>query len=216
MKKRVSEVQKKLETNKFFLVGNNLSLDFINTEIVENGEAKDLLDKSSDLLAWVVATKLLKLPEAEGLGRIWDAKFETTDFLAPIKNFRKILRGAIEKLTRGKRLLSSTIDCINEILRAKTGFVEIAATIQGYEKLFRVDFTEPDRILTAVAESAADLFVYGNLDYLRKCENPACVLYFYDTTKNHRRRWCSMAGCGNRAKAAAFYRRQREQIKRSA
>jgi predicted RNA-binding Zn ribbon-like protein len=34
------------------------------------------------------------------------------------------------------------------------------------------------------------------------------VLFFYDTTKNHARRWCSMAFCGNRHKVAAHYRRQ--------
>jgi predicted RNA-binding Zn ribbon-like protein len=35
------------------------------------------------------------------------------------------------------------------------------------------------------------------------------VLFFYDTTKNHARRWCSMAFCGNRHKVAAHYRRLR-------
>jgi predicted RNA-binding Zn ribbon-like protein len=29
------------------------------------------------------------------------------------------------------------------------------------------------------------------------CKNQACILYFYDTTKNHRRNWCSMGICGN-------------------
>jgi predicted RNA-binding Zn ribbon-like protein len=38
-------------------------------------------------------------------------------------------------------------------------------------------------------------------------------LYFYDTTKNHTRRWCSMTGCGNRAKAAAFYERKKSRVK---
>jgi predicted RNA-binding Zn ribbon-like protein len=64
-------------------------------------------------------------------------------------------------------------------------------------------------LLVPIAEAAADLLCAGNFEYLRKCENPACVLLFYDTTKNHRRRWCSMAACGNRAKVAQFYQRQR-------
>jgi predicted RNA-binding Zn ribbon-like protein len=44
-------------------------------------------------------------------------------------------------------------------------------------------------------------------DSIRQCAHPFCVLYFYDTTG--RRRWCSMAGCGNRAKAQRHYARQR-------
>ncbi|MDI2130750.1 CGNR zinc finger domain-containing protein [Yinghuangia seranimata] len=42
---------------------------------------------------------------------------------------------------------------------------------------------------------------------LRRCANPACTLRFYDTSKNGTRRWCSMSGCGNRAKASRHYDR---------
>lgn len=36
---------------------------------------------------------------------------------------------------------------------------------------------------------------------VRKCANPPCVLHFVDTSRKGERRWCSMALCGNRAKA---------------
>ncbi|HNJ42487.1 MAG TPA: CGNR zinc finger domain-containing protein [Acidobacteriota bacterium] len=39
------------------------------------------------------------------------------------------------------------------------------------------------------------------------------MIYFYDTTKNHTWRWCSMSLCGNRAKAAAHYRRKRQDVR---
>jgi predicted RNA-binding Zn ribbon-like protein len=39
---------------------------------------------------------------------------------------------------------------------------------------------------------------------IRRCAHPNCVLYFYDTSKNGTRRWCSMRTCGNRAKAQRF------------
>jgi predicted RNA-binding Zn ribbon-like protein len=44
-------------------------------------------------------------------------------------------------------------------------------------------------------------------DRIRQCQHPACVLWFYDTTRNETRRWCSMATCGNRAKAHRHYDR---------
>jgi predicted RNA-binding Zn ribbon-like protein len=44
-------------------------------------------------------------------------------------------------------------------------------------------------------------------DRIRQCQHPACVLWFYDTTRNGTRRWCSMATCGNRAKAHRHYDR---------
>jgi predicted RNA-binding Zn ribbon-like protein len=61
-----------------------------------------------------------------------------------------------------------------------------------------------------VAWLAADDYLRlrdSGADSIRQCEHPACVLYFYDATG--RRRWCSMAGCGNRAKAQRHYARQR-------
>lgn len=46
-------------------------------------------------------------------------------------------------------------------------------------------------------------------DRLRRCAHPACVLYFHDTSRGGTRRWCSMDGCGNRAKAGRHYARSR-------
>ena len=51
---------------------------------------------------------------------------------------------------------------------------------------------------------------YADLALVKKCENPVCVLFFYDTSKNHSRRWCSMSVCGNRMKVAAHYQRLRK------
>jgi len=35
---------------------------------------------------------------------------------------------------------------------------------------------------------------------LHACANPACRLVFQDGSRNHGRRWCDTAGCGNRAR----------------
>ncbi|TQL18146.1 CGNR zinc finger domain-containing protein [Streptomyces sp. SLBN-134] len=45
---------------------------------------------------------------------------------------------------------------------------------------------------------------------IRACGNSQCVLHFYDVSKNGTRRWCSMSGCGNRAKAQRHYARHRQ------
>jgi predicted RNA-binding Zn ribbon-like protein len=82
-------------------------------------------------------------------------------------------------------------------------------TKDGYDTRFLARWSGPEQVLVPVAESAAGLLSSGNLALVRKCENPECILFFYDTTKNHGRRWCSMSACGNRAKVAAHYRRTR-------
>ena len=35
---------------------------------------------------------------------------------------------------------------------------------------------------------------------IRKCAASDCDVYYLDTSKGHRRQWCSMIGCGNREK----------------
>ena len=62
-------------------------------------------------------------------------------------------------------------------------------------------------LLGPVAEAAAQLLADGDFALVRQCEHPDCILWFYDRTKSHRRRWCSMAQCGNRYKAAQFRKR---------
>jgi predicted RNA-binding Zn ribbon-like protein len=39
---------------------------------------------------------------------------------------------------------------------------------------------------------------------LKLCGSDTCRWAFYDRSKNHTSRWCTMATCGNRAKARRF------------
>ena len=65
-----------------------------------------------------------------------------------------------------------------------------------------------DWLLAAVARSAAEIVLEGETAKVRVCANPACGLLFCDKSRTHKRRWCSMAICGNRNKVASFARRR--------
>lgn len=60
-------------------------------------------------------------------------------------------------------------------------------------------------LLAAVAESVAA----GTWNRLKACKDPDCRWAYYDQSRNRSRAWCSMAACGNRAKARAFRNRAR-------
>jgi predicted RNA-binding Zn ribbon-like protein len=64
-------------------------------------------------------------------------------------------------------------------------------------------------ILWPLARSAAELLASDQLPLVRACQAKECEWFFLDTSKNHRRRWCDMTKCGNRAKVRRFYARQR-------
>jgi predicted RNA-binding Zn ribbon-like protein len=55
------------------------------------------------------------------------------------------------------------------------------------------------------ALSAEGLLRNADFSRLRQCD--ACTWLFIDRSKGGRRRWCSMATCGNRTKASRHYRR---------
>lgn len=63
--------------------------------------------------------------------------------------------------------------------------------------------------LWPVVWSAADLLVSGQAERVRACTDRRCAWLFLDTSRSRPRRWCSMEGCGNRAKARRHYRKHR-------
>lgn len=98
---------------------------------------------------------------------------------------------------------------VNRALAARPAVAEVARSGGGYATRVRALGESPAHLVVPVAESAAALLALGRPALVRRCGGPGCVLYFYDTTKNGSRRWCSMDGCGGRQKAAAYYRRTR-------
>lgn len=64
-------------------------------------------------------------------------------------------------------------------------------------------------LIIPIVESAADSLITGELGRVRRCGDNRCTRVFLDATRNGRRRWCEMATCGNRAKAARFRARER-------
>lgn len=188
-----------IKADRFYLIGNNLALDFVNSIMFDA--------TAENLAAWAVAVGLISEGDAEQSRPKW-----RPDQLERISTFRQRLRGMVESLLENGGISEPDIDAVNRILRQGGRFVELQRTADSFVKRVEIDATDAANLLVPIAESFVDLLCYGNLDYLRQCENPDCILYFYDTTKNHRRRWCSMAACGNRAKASKFYKRKKERV----
>jgi predicted RNA-binding Zn ribbon-like protein len=194
----------------FLFVGERLCADFVNTELVEGGARVNLLPGFAELVAWYTEAQVLTAAEARDMMRRWRGSPEAGQAHHRALELRGTLRAMLERLASGRRdVPAQTLDAINELLRLSTDEPEIARTSAGYEMRVRRAIDRPEQLLVAVARSAAHVLSADDLRLVRKCQNPECVLVFYDTTKNHARRWCSMAACGNRAKVAAHYRRAR-------
>lgn len=194
-------------TSKFLFVGNHPCLDFINTQVMQAGRPVDLLERPSDLLAWLEEARLMDRASSAGSPTARAEDQSGDRLLDRVKAFRAVLREMVERIVSGRPAPASAVEAINRLLTGRTGHFQLVRTGRRYDLQFRTAADRATGVLGVLAEAAADLLSRADLSLVKKCQNPACILYFYDTTKNHARHWCSMRLCGNRMKVAAYYRR---------
>jgi predicted RNA-binding Zn ribbon-like protein len=194
----------------FHFIGERLCLDFVNTQALAEDTPIDLLTGFDDLVAWSGRAQVIDPAQGKDLLRRWSGTRDADRAFKEAVELRTAFRAMAERIADGRSVPTATIGQINDILRTRAGELELARKGDGYETRFLQRFEEPADLLVPIAESAADLLSHGDLTLVRKCQNPRCILFFYDATKNHARRWCSMSACGNRAKVAAHYRRTRQ------
>lgn len=197
--------------SKFILTGNHPCLDFINTEIIQSGERVSLLTDFASLVEWVGIVRLLDPAEGAALIQRWGGTAEGQAALDQALAFRALLREMIEGMVAGQPVPPETVAEINQWLRHRVRCAHLIQDEKGFTLRSDLAFDEAIQLLALPAEAASDLLSRADFSLLKKCENPACILYFYDTTKNRARRWCSPHLCGNRMKVAAYYRRHRQQ-----
>jgi predicted RNA-binding Zn ribbon-like protein len=145
------------------------------------------------------SSQLISLPQAnpqaaEGL------------FLRALR-LRESLRRIFAALVRRERILREWAEPVNEVLRITEGHDELVLENGQWRTEFMAREGGLDWLLAAIARSAAEIMVEGEAARLRLCANPHCGLFFCDTSRTRRRRWCSMSVCGNRHKVAAFARK---------
>jgi predicted RNA-binding Zn ribbon-like protein len=197
------------ESRPFLFLGNALWLDFVNTEIISGGERADLLRSEADLWAWLAQAGALETGNGP-------SETDGERLLGRARDLRTSLRSMADQVTRGDSVSEEVVEAINGVLRLRQGNMQLCRDGDIWRQEFRSEDTGGDTALLPVAQSAAELLSAGEWRLVRRCEGPKCILYFYDTSKNHKRRWCSMAGCGNRIKAAEHYRRNRHQDEKTA
>src|ERR1700758_338604 len=185
------------------LIGGRLALDFVNSVFPKPALSWD------ELIAFLESARIVT-PERGGellaLSRSDPQAAES--LLRKAQRLAAALRLAFDALLHKQRVLPECIEPVNEILRITEGHDELVFTDKDWEIQFMASESGLEWLLAAIARSAAEIIAEGPRARLRLCANPRCGLLFYDTSRTHRRRWCSMTVCGNRHKVAAFARRR--------
>jgi predicted RNA-binding Zn ribbon-like protein len=120
---------------------------------------------------------------------------------------RETIRAMLEAIVAGRALRAGWVAEINQALAWGAGAPRLVRQGPGWRLDFSPALEDPLRALAPIARAMADLVGSAAASEIKQCANPRCVLYFRDTSRTRRRRWCSMAVCGNRMKVAAHVRR---------
>lgn len=194
-----------------FLVGDHLALDFLNTVATPIDVPVEWLRNGRDLIDWLERTDAIGTDVAARFRASGD-QHALDRVAARARKFRDWLRGFVTRHA-GKALTPTSakaIEPLNELLAEDTSYplVEAGDREQPLQVRRIRRWESPAELLHPVAEAAADLICNADFRLIRACEGHVCTLLFLDRTKSHARRWCSMAVCGNRAKAAAHRARK--------
>jgi predicted RNA-binding Zn ribbon-like protein len=187
------------------LLGGRLCLDFADTIEDPRGEAVDFLHDYDDLVRWSryagALDEPLDLAEADPDGA--RAVFQRALRLraAIDATFRAIARGHDPSPDDLRLLQGEYLDAAGLAVLAREDD-RFGWSWQGRRDLRAV--------LWPIVSSALELLTEGDLTRVRECPGTDdCGWLFYDDSRNRTRRWCSMEGCGSRAKMRRYYARSR-------
>ncbi len=195
---------------KFELVGHYACLDFVNTEFTKaDGRHVDGLRSFADLVEWLRESRLIDRKQVGRAVKSWGSGDLAERVFHSALALREALREMAEQLADRRPVSRQSLEAINRTIRNCPGRVLLARRSGRFEETTRLDLDEPNQLMVPIAQSASDLLCRGDVALVKRCANPVCRAFFYDTSKNHTRRWCSTTGCGNRMRVAAHYRRRR-------
>jgi predicted RNA-binding Zn ribbon-like protein len=174
--------------------GGRLCLDFAGTRGDRAHRRIERLREPVDLGCWIVEAGLAERPPST-----------TPSALRQAHQLREAIYRALHAGMTHEEMNVSDVAVINEAANRPP----LAPELEPGGRGIRWAPGPSSAALAVVARDAVDLLASEKLARVRECAAANCSLLFLDESRAGRRRWCAMTRCGNRAKAAAAYRRRR-------
>lgn len=191
-------------------LGGRLCLDFTNTVSWHDSheKAKESLTSYKKLIDWSLNTNILTNQQAFALlKRAENCQSQADMVLQQAIELRESIFRIFSSVSNQETPSSKDLSALNKFLADAYKNVKIVRTENKYSLEFFSGEEELDCMFSPIVESAINVLTSeSDLSRVKKCEGYPCGLLFLDTSRNRSRRWCSMADCGNRAKAKRFYK----------
>jgi predicted RNA-binding Zn ribbon-like protein len=211
------------------LIGGALGLDFLNSIATPVDEVVEWIGNGADFLSWMKQAGLLTSEDIKVIRQSMSAQ-QLDTVASDARALRDWFRGFVRQ-NMGRPLKRRALDQLgplNQLLGSDAAFwqIEPSEIVQDRDKNEqpspsalhlrpRRHWRKPESLLCLVAEEIAKFICTADLRHVKACEGGSCTLLFLDQSHRHGRRWCVMAICGNRAKAAAFAARSKR-VKKNA
>jgi len=195
------------------LVGGRICLDFANTLGQHEPEPlNEWLASYDDLVWWGLRAEILTGEVAEQLfARARAHPDEAAAVFARALALREAIYRVFSAAAGQRDPDRADLDAINRELALAMPQARVKPVTPGtcgcdwaWEETGALD-----RVLWPVARSAAEALTSDDVRRIGECAGEQCQWLYVDTSRNHSRRWCVMADCGNRAKAKRHYHRQK-------
>src|SRR6476646_4069967 len=187
----------------WYWLGGRPAVDLVNKLRERWHRRVEPLVTPDDLGLWLVRARLLPALPTVTRARLREAR-----------ELREAIDACMQAALAHEPVAAPAVATIDGWLAHAGGRAQFAVTSDGTPVLGEREPTDPvKRALAAVALDAARMLgTPAEASRIRVCASETCSARFYDRSPAGRRRWCSMALCGNEAKA----RRHRERARSAA
>lgn len=196
------------------LLGGHPTLDFVNTlnwrdRAAAAGGAEECLVSFEALVTWARRAGLITAAEEKALTAAARRDPEASEAaLRAAIRLREAISGLLDAARNAQHPSAAHLEHVNRWL-AQASASHLIANADGYGWADRQSGMGFSALLGRLAHSAGELLTSEQLHRVGCCAGPGCGWLYVDTSPNRRRRWCSMEGCGNRAKAKRHYERSK-------
>jgi predicted RNA-binding Zn ribbon-like protein len=178
------------------------TFDFLNTNDLDDGFPVEKLPTLDDALTWFVERGVIHLEGADRLReQAADEPHVGESELTRVHHVRGALREVADSVVEHRAPDAHAIATVNQALHARQ-VIELVPSADGCSVDHRHVGDPVDDALARLVDPLVRELASGHPDRIRICDNETCRWVFYDTSRTGKRRWCDMATCGNRAKAA--------------
>ncbi|MEJ2606054.1 MAG: ABATE domain-containing protein [Anaerolineales bacterium] len=191
-----------------------LPLDFTNTaEWHARSDPIENLNSYADLVSWSWKAGLLTEKAAQSLLETAERRpQDARRALDRVIELREALYRIFSHSAAGTQIPNEDLASFNAALGEALHRVRLDASRDGFSWGWSDDNQNLEAMLWPILWKSAELLTSEDLKRVGECaDDRGCGYLFYDNSRNHSRRWCSMESCGNRAKVQRQYTRSKTQ-----